>query len=126
MRVFIADDSWTELTAGGAPAVRFSAPDLQQAQRVRRRLAGAAILDVTVAVDADFRAAQQQLTDAGVDAGTLSYGGTLDGLAGLLADIHLAGVADGVTLIPAVAQHDSRALAEAVQERVAVRLRTAA
>jgi hypothetical protein len=126
LRVFIADDGWTELTAGGSPAVRFSAPDLQQAQRVRRRLAGAAILDVTVVVDADFRAAQQQLSAAGVDDGTLSYGGTLDGLAGLLADISLAGVADGVTLIPAVAQQDARALAEAVQERVTARLHTAA
>ncbi|BBY86342.1 hypothetical protein MTOK_21240 [Mycolicibacterium tokaiense] len=125
MRVFIADDVWTELTAGTAPAVRFNAPDLQQAQRMRRGLASAAILDVTVVVDADFRAAQQQLSSAGVD-NTLSYGGTLDGLAGLLVDIYLAGVADGVTLIPAVPQQDARALAEAVSARVAQRLRTAA
>ncbi|AQA02674.1 hypothetical protein BVC93_09765 [Mycobacterium sp. MS1601] len=124
--MFIADDDWTELTAGGAPAVRFSAPDLQQAQRVRRRLAGECVLDVTVVVDDDFRSAQRLLSELEVGQDTLAYAGTLDGLAGLLADIYLAGVADGVTLIPAAPQQDARSLAEAASQRVALRLRIAA
>jgi hypothetical protein len=125
--VFVADADWTELTAGEQPAVRFSAPDLQQAQRARRRLAGAAVVDLTVVVDDDFRSAQRRLAVLEADAaGSLAYAGTLDGLAGLIADIYLAGVADGVTLISAVPQQDARTLGEAALERVAARLQTAA
>lgn len=127
LRVFVADADWTELTAGEQPAVRFSAPDLQQAQRVRRRLAGAAVVDLTVVVDDDFRSAQRRLADVESDAAdSLAYAGTLDGLAGLIADIYLAGVADGVTLISAAPQQDARSLGEAALERVAARLRSAA
>lgn len=127
LRVFVADTEWTELTDGEQPAVRFSAPDLQQAQRLRRRLAGAAVLDVTVVVDDDFRSAQHRLDALDTDSSdTLAYAGTLDGLAGLIADIYLAGVADGVTLIPATPQQDARSLGEATLERVAARLQTAA
>ena len=127
MRVFFADGNWTELTAGGQPAVRFSAPDLQHAQRLRRQLAGAAVLDVTVLVDDDFRSAQRRLAELDADdAHTLVYAGTLDGLAGLVADIFVAGVADGVTLIPAAGLGDARELAEATLARVAARLQTAA
>ena len=136
LRVFVVDGSgdggdsgqdWTELTAGGAPAVRFSAPDLQHAQRTRRQLAGAAVLDVTVVVDDDFRSARRRWAELDADGGqTVAYAGTLDGLAGLIADIFVAGVADGVTLIPAAAQDDVRGLAEAALERAAARLQTAA
>lgn len=91
----------SELTSGGRPVVRLTAPDLQRAQRGRARIhaAGrgvAVILDVAVAVPGDFRtaAASPKSQD------TVHYAGTVAGLAGLIADIDSAGVADGVTLIP--------------------------
>jgi hypothetical protein len=127
VRVFVADAEWTELSAGELPAVRFSASDLQQAQRLRRRLTGAAVLDVTVVVEDDFRSAQRRLAELdAIDPRTLVYAGTLDGLAGLIADIYVAGVADGVTLIPAAPQQDARSLGEAALARVAARLQAAA
>ena len=134
LRIFIAEGQqdgqqgeWTELTAGEHPAVRFSAPDLQQAQRARRRLHGDAVLDITVVLDDDFRAARRRMTELQADTGDLlTYAGTLDGLAGLIADIFVAGVADGVTLIPAAPQQDARSLGEATLERVAARLQVAA
>jgi hypothetical protein len=90
-------------------------------------LAGAAVLDVTVVVDDDFRSARRRWAELDTDGGqTVAYAGTLDGLAGLIADIFVAGVADGVTLIPAAAQDDVRGLAEAALERAAARLQTAA
>jgi hypothetical protein len=134
LRVFVAEvqqSEWTELTAGGQPAVRVSAPDLQQAQRARKRLrassAAAVILDITVLLDDDFRVARRRLTELQADTGeSLGYAGTLDGLAGLVADIFVAGVADGVTLIPAVPQQDARSLGEATLARVTARLQIAA
>ena len=125
--MFVADPEWTELTSGGQPAERFSASDLQRAQRMRRRINGEAILDITVVVDDDFRSAQRQAAGLNAAAGdSLSYAGTLDGLAGLIADIFVAGVADGVTLIPAAPQQDARSLGEATLVRVAARLQAAA
>ena len=56
------------------------------------------ILDITVAVAADFRSARNWMTTQDTD--TLHYAGTIDGLAGLVADIFMADVADGVTFIP--------------------------
>lgn len=116
MRLFVADDrvpdGVSELTEGHQQIVRVAAPDLQQARRVRARIrAGsddvAVILDVTIAVAGDFRSAQQVLGPRDdVDAATLHYTGTIDGLAGLVADIASAGVADGVTLIPASPRQD--------------------
>ncbi|MGZ5378254.1 MAG: hypothetical protein ACXWD8_09595 [Mycobacterium sp.] len=80
MRLFMADDAgghWNELTHGAEPAV---------------------ILDVTVAaVAADFRSARRELES--IDG--VRYAGTVDGLAGLIADIEAAGVADGATLVAA-------------------------
>jgi hypothetical protein len=112
VRLFVADDGGVrELTRGPGPTddafVRVSAPDLQQARRARARIrsgadAPAVILDVTVAVAADFRSAQRALGSELTD--SVHYAGTVDGLAGLISDIHTAGVADGVTLIPAAAQ----------------------
>jgi hypothetical protein len=92
---------WTELTGGNGPAVRYSAVDLQQATRAAARIRGerpdtAAILDVRVRVTHDVRAARATMLS---DHATVTYAGTLDGLTGLVADIELAGVADGVTLI---------------------------
>ncbi|MCV7280825.1 hypothetical protein H7J88_14340 [Mycolicibacterium flavescens] len=124
MRVFVTDtpDGWSELTDGGRPPVRVSATDLQQARRVRARIRETAddvavILDVTVAVAADFRSVRDALDP--VDG--VRYGGTVDGLAGLISDIELADVADGVTLLPASPRQDVRAVGRDVLDRLAAR-----
>lgn len=123
MRLFVTDetgDDVSELTSGGGPVVRFTAPDLQRAQRGAARLRAdegdvAVILDIAVAVPGDFRS-------AGTDA-TVRYAGTVDGLVGLIADIHSASVADGVTLIPAAGlpRQDLRSLGQDVLHRLATR-----
>lgn len=82
--------------------VRLAADDLQQARRARTRLRDddgevAVILDIKVAVAADVRSAYARLD--GSDG--VRYAGTVNGLAGLIADIESAGVADGVTLVNA-------------------------
>jgi hypothetical protein len=125
VRLFVADDidgQWSELTDGAQPAVRVSAEDLSHARRTRTRIrAGgediAVILDVTVALADDFRSARRELdsTDG------VHYVGTVDGLAGLIADIETAGVADGVTLIAASPRHDLRAVGLDVLDWLAVR-----
>jgi hypothetical protein len=125
LRLFVADasgDNWNELTSGDATTVRVAAPDLQQARRARGRLGDdvAVILDVTVSVAADFRSARNSLPGPGTD--TLQYAGTIDGLAGLVADIFMAEVADGVTFIPASPQQDMQTLAVAALDRIARRL----
>ena len=114
--------NWSELTRGAAEAVRLAAPDLQQARRARGRIADdvAVILDITVAVAADFRSARNSMTTA--DSGTLQYAGTIDGLAGLVADIFMADVADGVTFIPASPQLDVRKEADETMNSIALRL----
>jgi hypothetical protein len=115
-------DNWRELTSGDTTAVRLTAPDLQQARRARGRITDdvAVILDITVAVAADFRSARDAMPDT--DDGTLHYAGTIDGLAGLVADIFMAQVADGVTIIPASPQQDMGKLADAALDRIARRL----
>ncbi|MHC9295592.1 hypothetical protein ACRCUN_24270 [Mycobacterium sp. LTG2003] len=126
MRIFVADaGNWTELTDGHEPTVRISAPDLAQARRLRSRLRSeeadtAVVLDVTVAVAGDYRSARRGLELAGSDA-TVRYVGTVDGLAGLIDDIGSAGVADGVTLLPATPGADLRALGADVLRRLQVR-----
>lgn len=122
VRLFVADSGeWTELTTGDAAIVRVSAPDLQQARRTRAAIRSASqsevILDVTVAVAGDFRSARRGLELARPDA-TVRYAGTVDGLAGLILDIELAGVADGVTLVPAAPEEDVRALGRDVLRRL--------
>ena len=127
MRLFVADhDDWDELTDGDRHAVRVAAPDLQQARRARARIqAGgddvAVILDVTVAVGADFRSARTAFVAGANGDGTVRYVGTLDGLTGLIADIETAGVADGVTLLAAAPRQDLRALGRDVLARLALR-----
>jgi hypothetical protein len=66
-------------------------------------------------VPGDFRS-------GGGDA-TVRYAGTVDGLAGLIADIDSADVADGVTLIPAAGwpRQDLRTLGQDVLRRLATR-----
>lgn len=125
VRLFVADDidgQWSELTDGAEPAVRVSAEDLSQARRARARIRSgsgdiAVILDVTVAVADDFRSARRELDT--VDG--VHYVGTVDGLAGLIADIETAGVADGVTLIAASPTQDVRAVGLDVIDWLAVR-----
>lgn len=124
------------MTAGSAPAVRVRAPDLKAAQKARGRIRGeegqagvSVVLDVTVLVAADFQAARRLMPTLDTDPGpgaSLQYAGTLDGLAGLIADIFVAGVADGVTLIPAAGQQNVTALADATLARIAERLPVAA
>ena len=128
LRVFLADaagDNWTELTAGHGRVQRLTAPDLQRAQRARAGLNNdvAAILDLAVFVADDFRSAREHFRK---DPDLLRYAGTLNGLAGLVSDIFVAGVADGVTLIPAVAGVDVRAAAQTVLARLSSRLPVAA
>ncbi len=125
LRLFVAEasgDNWRELTRGAAEAVRLAAPDLQQARRARGRIEGdvSVILDITVAVAADFRSARDWMTTQDTD--TLHYAGTIDGLAGLVADIFMADVADGVTFIPASPQQDVATVAVAALDRIARRL----
>ena len=117
-----AGDNWSELTAGETAAVRIAAPDLQQARRVRGRITDdvAVILDITVAIADDFRSARNAMPST--DGTTLHYAGTIDGLAGLVGDIFVADVADGVTIIPALPDQDMRQLADEALDRIARRL----
>ena len=119
----MADTSdWTELTDGAEPAVRISAPDLARARRIRAGVEGdvAAILDVKVAVGPDFRSARRALHVATDDA-DVRYVGTVLGLAGLIADIEAAGVADGVTLVAAAPGQDLRDVGVDVLRLLALR-----
>jgi hypothetical protein len=75
------------------------------------------ILDVTVAVAADFRSARSILDHSE----SVHYAGTVDGLAGLVSDIGRAGVADGVTLIPVSPRQDLRDLGRDVLRRLTSR-----
>jgi hypothetical protein len=110
------------LTDGAGLAVRVVADDLAQARRTRARIRAesddvAVILDVTVAVAADFRSARRELESiVGV-----RYAGTVDGLAGLIADIKAAGVADGVTLVAATPGQDLPAVGHGVLHWLALR-----
>jgi hypothetical protein len=125
VRLFVANDPdghWSELTDGAAPAVRVVADDLSQARRTRARIRAesdgvAVILDLTVSVADDFRSARAELDS--VDG--VRYAGTVDGLAGLIADIETAGVADGVTLIAASPRQDLNSLGLDVLDWLAVR-----
>jgi hypothetical protein len=118
-------DEFTELTTGVRPVVRLTARDLQHAQRGAARLRAegrdvAVILDIAVAVPGDFR--------SGGTGETVRYAGTVDGLVGLIADIDLADVADGVALVPAAGLpgQDLRGLGHDVLHRLAIRERASA
>jgi hypothetical protein len=113
------DSGWTELTRGDGPAVRVSAVDLQAAKRERSRLRSgdgdvSVVLDITVQIAENFRAARRGMpVHDGAGTQAIEYVGTLDGLAGLVRDVFVAEVADGVTLLPATPEQDVRALAVA-------------
>lgn len=129
LRVFVADTggTWTELTAGGNPVVRLRAPDLQEARRRRRRLPAdvPVVLDLTVSVADDPRTALAAISDHDAEAG-VHYAGTVDGLAGLVADLYVAGVADGVTFIPVGPDDELAQRARAALSRIQDRLRITA
>jgi alkanesulfonate monooxygenase SsuD/methylene tetrahydromethanopterin reductase-like flavin-dependent oxidoreductase (luciferase family) len=102
--------------------VRIQASDLAEAQAQRSRLrqdfaaAGhdpdqlAVILDVDTHIAADARTARKDLANSvSVPAPqSLLYVGTASGLAGLIADIKAADVADGVNLHPILEQDQVR------------------
>jgi hypothetical protein len=132
LRVFIAETDGactelTELSAGDRPVVRLSAPDLPEAARRRRRLPAdvAVVLDVAVSVADDPRTALAAISDHD-DADGVRYAGTVDGLAGLVVDLYIAGVADGVTLIPVGPADDLRPRARAAVNQIQDRLQISA
>ncbi len=73
-----------------------------------RRQAVSVFVDIEVIIDRDARSARLAL--AALDArlttprtpDSLRYIGTASGLAGLIVDIHVLGIADGVALLPLV------------------------
>lgn len=127
VRLFVAEGpgGWDELTEGDQPTVRVAAPDLQQARRATARIRAdrrdvAVILDVAISVAGDFRSARKAFEPESRP-GTVTYAGTVDGLAGLIADIGAADVADGVTLIPMSTSKDLRAVGLDVLDWMAIR-----
>ncbi len=128
MRIFVDDAAGVrELTDGAQPIIRVSAPDLQRARQVRSRIRSgpgnaAVILDVTVAIGRDFRAARGVFGEHGAQSGdTIRYAGTVAGLTGLIDDISSAGVADGVTLIGASPQQDLESIGREVLRALSAR-----
>jgi hypothetical protein len=128
LRVFVtdtADAGWTELTDGAQPAVRLAASDLRQARRASQQIRDdgpvSVVLDVHVLIDDDARSARRQMSELAADADSVRYAGTVDGLAGLVDDIVAAGVADGVTLVPAEPHQDIRTVAEQTLARLEAR-----
>ena len=85
----------------------------------------AVILDVRFTVTRDFRAARASLA-SDHERSSVRYAGTVDGLTGLVADIELAGVADGVTLIPEGSSADLDGVGRDVLNRLALRGRATA
>lgn len=99
-------DYWTELSGRhldltDPDVVRVNAIDLRHAQRIRAGYGPdvTVLLDVEVVIDTDGSRARRRFAEL-VRRPGVSYAGTPAGLAGLIADIHAAGVADGVTLLP--------------------------
>lgn len=103
-------------TAESTSVVRVRAADLREARTLRDRARADAaaqgrnpdsvtvLVDIDVVVDADARSARRRAQAAWRNGaggpGSVSYVGTPQGLAGLIADIHAVRVADGVTLVP--------------------------
>ncbi|MFD9664107.1 hypothetical protein ACFWAY_21160 [Rhodococcus sp. NPDC059968] len=109
---------------GAVDTVRITAADLRAAQRKRSWIqaehenGGASggldvLLDVVVHIASDARTArsearwQPSTTNTDGD-DTVVYVGTPSGLASLILDIRSAEVADGVTVVPAIAEGESR------------------
>jgi len=59
------------------------------------------VVDIDVMIAQDIRTARAALRDSGYECGDrMVYVGTAAGLAGLVADIHALGIADGAVLVP--------------------------
>jgi alkanesulfonate monooxygenase SsuD/methylene tetrahydromethanopterin reductase-like flavin-dependent oxidoreductase (luciferase family) len=91
-------------------AERVRAGDLgdvwRKSARLRRDRPGVDIVaDIDVVIATDARTARSLTGATAVDSAedTMLYVGTPSGLAGLIADIHALGIADGVVLIPKAA-----------------------
>jgi alkanesulfonate monooxygenase SsuD/methylene tetrahydromethanopterin reductase-like flavin-dependent oxidoreductase (luciferase family) len=94
----------------GIAAERVRATDLgdiwRKSARLRRDRPDVDIVaDIEIVIAADSRTARSLMGSTDVDGteGTLLYVGTPSGLAGLIADIHALGIADGAVLIPKAA-----------------------
>ncbi|TQC48080.1 hypothetical protein EEB14_17045 [Rhodococcus sp. WS4] len=105
--------------------VRITAPNLREAQKKRAYIRAAGdtsggrvdvLLDVVVHIAPDARTARSEVGTAqrrssatGMTEGdTVVYVGTPSGLASLILDIRAADIADGVTVVPAVMERNSR------------------
>ncbi|OZE99965.1 hypothetical protein CH293_13830 [Rhodococcus sp. 14-2470-1b] len=107
---------WTEITdaAPTETVVRIHAADLREGQQARARARAEAVevgkdadsvavfLDIEIHIADDARTARREFAalDAPTVPGSIRYVGTPSGLAGLIADVKAADVADGVTLVP--------------------------
>lgn len=107
---------WTEITdtVPTESVVRIHAADLREGQQARARARSEAVeagadadsvavfLDIEIHIADDARTARREFAalDAPTVPGSIRYVGTPAGLAGLVADVKAAKVADGVTLIP--------------------------
>lgn len=107
---------WTEITDGlpTSSVVRTQAADLREGQQARARARSEAVgagasadsvgvfLDIEIHIADDARTARREFAalNAPTVPGSIRYVGTPAGLAGLVADVKAAEVADGVTLIP--------------------------
>ncbi|SNS71650.1 hypothetical protein [Rhodococcoides kyotonense] len=116
VRVAVAHSgAWTEITDAAATesVVRISAADLREGQQARTALRADAVaagkdadsvavfLDIEFHIADDARTARREFATFDVPAvpGSIRYVGTSAGLAGLVADVKAAEVADGVTLV---------------------------
>lgn len=104
-------DTGASPSSPSADAIRIVAADLSDAQSRYRRLkadrpSSLVLVDIDVHISTDARTARHDVLAAGPDArsGGMQYVGTASGLAGLVTDIVTAGVADGVTVRPLIAE----------------------
>jgi alkanesulfonate monooxygenase SsuD/methylene tetrahydromethanopterin reductase-like flavin-dependent oxidoreductase (luciferase family) len=107
--------TWTEITDAvpSETTARISAADLREGQQTRTALRADAVaagkdadsvavfLDIEFHIADDARTARREFATFDVPAvpGSIRYVGTAAGLAGLVADVKAAEVADGVTLV---------------------------
>ncbi|WOC13961.1 hypothetical protein [Gordonia sp. MP11Mi] len=102
----VGGSEWIELTDGdgAAPVSRVRAPSLGEAAQATARASHPVFVDIDVHLADTVRIAYAEYADAhpewtpGARTGTLVHPGTVATLVGLLRDIAITGVADGVTL----------------------------
>ncbi|MDJ0393454.1 hypothetical protein QMK17_08920 [Rhodococcus sp. G-MC3] len=122
VRVALAHSAaWTEITNSVPTDLvkRIQASDLREGQQARARARSEAIeagneadsvavfLDIEFHIADDARTARREFSasDAPTVPSSIRYVGTATGLAGLIADVKAADVADGVILIPVGTQN---------------------